>query len=608
MPSDPPLNDNTHFHPERFERAVAGAQTYGSRFWIAVDPSADRSPGEWRRYEGRGGPWKDGDVAASAFDPVFRIVLDAMRACRVSGLTDELLTQAHPALTAWLARHATRSRRTYDIDVHSAEVRDDLDAWWWLVRNAGVCIACDVRQLDAATLFTTTRKLTFRTTRFLPAAVRTHVKEAVAIKHTVAIVPMPDGGGWQMVVGAAPGLIGSVVREALRRCQPPAAVAAATSKTPDVAILSTMEASTFWSSGIFGDNFEKVLTATLRRGENHALMPRDAIRALAAAEGVANAEGRGLPTAEDGIAALVTSWIVEKAGKADPLNDATIELAIRAVDAIISAGVSTRTRFQSEEGRALYTAELEGLLKRLKASRAARQARAKAPNAVPLSALREIPALPINWRTRWLHLMLDDVVTLLAAIRDETGAVPLLRMMDRSHLELRTDWDIRERLATIAGCPFDERTAGPKSTLDWRGEWPKLSVAQRVLVWWPDVSARPTSRDADGGWETVSWGHAELRLLGATPSKVLRSEWSYPTGTELKEEKFAGEGPWSETDWSALRRKTKAVASLISGTLGGVAPTDLRDTWTMAAAAQSYRSKVRKLMGTVYYSEAKLPE
>jgi hypothetical protein len=602
MSSDPPLNDNTHFHPERFERVVAGAQSYGSRFWIAVDPSADRSPGEWRRYEGRGGPWQDGDVAASAFDPVFRIVLDAMRACRVSGLTDELLAQAPSTLTAWLARHATRSRRTYDIDVHSAEVRDDLDAWWWLVRNAGVCIACDVRQLDAATLFTTARKLTFFTTRFLPAAVRTHVKEAVAIKNTVAIVPMPDGGGWQMVVGAAPSLIGSVVKEALRRCQPVTAVAAATSKTPDVAILSTMEASTFWSSGIFGDNFEKVLTATLRRGENYAMMPRDAIRALAAAEGVAIAEGRGLPTADEGMAALLTSWIVEKSGKADPLSDATIELAIRAVDAVISAEVSVRTSFQSDEGRALYSAELEGLLKRLKAARAARQARANAMNAVPLPAFRKVPGRPIKWRTLWLHLMLDDAVAFINAVRDETGATPLVVMKDLSLRELSTSWDAREMVSHIRGCAFEDREG------DWPGiGWPELRLGLSVRFWWPDISPRPVVHGTEQKWEMVSWGHTELMLRGATPGRVLRSEWSYPTGTELRQEKFAGPGPWHEVDWRLLRRKVKDVRALVTGPLGGVAPLDLRDTWTLPAAADTARAGGRVLMGDYFSSAARLP-
>ena len=61
-----------------------------------VNASADRSAREWSRYEGRGGPWTDGDIAATAFDPVFRVVLAAMRACRVSGLTQQV-TREDPA-------------------------------------------------------------------------------------------------------------------------------------------------------------------------------------------------------------------------------------------------------------------------------------------------------------------------------------------------------------------------------------------------------------------------------------------------------------------------------------------------------------------------------
>jgi hypothetical protein len=603
MAADSGLNDNSRLHPEEFASAAATAEAYGGRFWVEVDPGVNRAAAEWRRYEGRGGPWKDGDVTASAFDPVFRILLDAMNGCRVSGLTKTMLARTSDAPVAWLGAHARRSDRTYDIDVHSPGVGDDLDAWWWLVRHAGVCISCDAARLDASTLFTTAPGVRYRTTRFLPSAVREHAKDAAAIPGSVAIVPLPDGGGWQMMLAASSGLAGSLAQEAVRRCQVPPEVLAASEAPPDVAILATTEASTFWSSGITPDTFEKTVAATLRRGEKYPTIPRDAMRALAAAEGVAIAEGRGLPrTDRDGLAELVTTWIVERAEKADALTDATIQLASRTVTAIISAGVSERTRWQSEAGRMLYRAELEGLLKRLHAAQAARQARAHAPNAIPLPALRKVHGRPINWRTQWLHLMLGDAVAFISAVRDATGATPLILMKDLTFRELPSDWDVREMVSRIRGHPFDERDG------DWPGiGWPELQLGTHVRFWWPDVSPRPVAHGTEQNWEIVSWGHAELLLRGATPGRVLRSEWTYPTGTELKQEKFAGPGPWRDVDWKLLRRKVKDVRALVTGVLGGVAPMDVRDTWTLPVAAASARAGARVLMGEYMTSVGTLP-
>jgi hypothetical protein len=210
---------------------------------------------------------------------------------------------------------------------------------------------------------------------------------------------------------------------------------------------------------------------------------------------------------------------------------------------------------------------------------------------------------PTNWRTKWLHLMLDDAIALIGAVRDETGAIPLVLMKDLTFHELATDWEAREMVSTVRGCPFEERDG------DWPGVgWPELQHGQRVLFWWADVSSRPAARGTEDSWEIDSWGHAELLLRGATPRRVIRSEWSYPTGTELRQEKFAGPGPWQDVDWKLLRRKVKEVGALVTGALGGVAPVDLRDFWTLPVAAASARAGTRVLMGDYFSSAAKLPE
>jgi hypothetical protein len=76
---------------------------------------------------------------------------------------------------------------------------------------------------------------------------------------------------------------------------------------------------------------------------------------------------------------------------------------------------------------------------------------------------------------------------------------------------------------------------------------------------------------------------------------VLRSVWQHPTGTELRQSKFAGAGPWRDVDWSLLRTKVSAVKALIRGPLGGVASSEPRTTWTLRAAAAEAREGRREL-------------
>jgi hypothetical protein len=601
MPSDRPLNYNDTMSPELIARAAAEADRRG-RFWVHVDAAADRSAREWSRYEGRGGPWTNRDVASTAFDPVFRVVLDAMRDCRVWGVTQKLMAEEPGAPNAWLARYTTRSGRSLAVDVAAQGADVDLEAWWWLAQHADLAISCDAARLDAPTLFTAVSGIVFAGTgRVIPDAVMSHARARAREPGTVALVPRARGTGWTMVVVAAPGLAGELGQEVLRRCQPSAEVMRASERL-DVAILGTSQAGNYWTDSVVAHDLEKYIASALRRGEKCPEIPFDAIRALAAAEGVAIAEGRAAPTG-GGMAEHTTGIVVERVTKADPMSEATIELALRVVQRIADDGTYVQKHWVSDEGRRRFRAEVDGLHKRLVAALAARRARASAPNAVPLPPLRKVHGRPTNWRTKWLHLMLDDAIALIGAIRDETGAIPLVLMKDLTFHELTTDWEAREMISTVRGCPFEEREG------DWPGVgWPELQHGQRVLFWWADVSSRPVARETEDSWEIESWGHAELLLRGATPRRVIRSEWSYPTGTELRQEKFAGPGPWQDVDWKLLRRKVKQVGALVTGALGGVAPVDLRDFWTLPVAAASARAGARILMGDYFSSAAKLPK
>ena len=76
---------------------------------------------------------------------------------------------------------------------------------------------------------------------------------------------------------------------------------------------------------------------------------------------------------------------------------------------------------------------------------------------------------------------------------------------------------------------------------------------------------------------------------------MLRSTWEYPTGSELREPKFGGPGPWREVDWRGLRRTLAAVKAQIEGPLGGVAPLGARDTFALESAACEARAGRRVL-------------
>ena len=578
-----PLASLATIHPEHIASIARDANHCG-RFFMAFDGTIERSVEGWARYETERRAWRDERIVAKAFDPGFRLILAAMRGCRILGVTPKLLRTTPNAPLAWLARCTVRAGQGLDVVLGADGARDDLGAWWWLCCHASPVITCDASALDASTLFTIGDGVHFSPTRFLPRSVIAHAKEEAMRAGMVALAPGASEHGWGMLVVAEPPVIGELAVQAVRSF-PAEEKQVRVYETLDTGVLSAIESSTYWTGDIEAEHFERHLVATLKRGTKHPEIPRDAIRALAAAEGVAIAEGRGPTTPPDGMAHLVAGFARERAEAADPLSDATIELALRTVQCVRDAASWERREYVSEEGRCAFRAELDGLRKRLLAAQATRRVRARAPNAVRVPALRQVPAIPINWREISLHMMQEDALAFVSALRDETGAVTSVPMSDLTLRAMPFDWDAREVLETIMGEPFDERVDDDPS---------QLVTGLPLLVWWPDVSPAPEIRQAIDGWESVGWGFAQLTLRGATADRVLRSTWQHPTGTEVRESKFSGAGPWRDVAWPLLRKKVSAVKSLIRGPLGGVA-SDARATWTLGAAAMEAREGRRTL-------------
>ena len=579
-----PLASLARIHPEHIANVALDANRCG-RFFMAFDGTIERSVEGWTRYETERRAWRDERIAAKAFDPGFRVILAAMRSCRIFGVTPKLLRTTPNAPLAWLARCTVRAGHALDVVLDADGARDDVGVWWWLCCHASPVISCDAGALDAATLFTIGDGVHFATTRFLPRSVLVHTKAEESRPGTVALAPGASEHGWGMLIVADPPVIGELAVQAVRSF-PAEEKQVRVHETLDTGILSAIESSTYWTGDIDAEHFERRLVATLKRGAKRPEIARDAIRALAAAEGVAIAEGRGPATGPEGMAHLVAGFAREHADKADPVSDATIELALHTVQCVRDAASWERREYASEEGRSAFRAELEGLRKRLLTAQTTRRVRARAPNAVRIPALRQVPLIPINWREIYLHMMQEDALALVTALRDETGAVTSVPMSDLTLRAMPFDWDAREVLESIMGEPFDERDPDDAS---------RLMTGLPVFVWWPDVSPAPEIREAIDGWESVGWGFAQITLRGATVDRVLRSTWQHPTGTELREPKFAGAGPWRDVDWALLRKKVSAVKGLIQGPLGGVVSSGARAVWTLDAAATEAREGRRAL-------------
>jgi len=579
-----PLASLAKIHPEHIASVARDANERG-RFFMAFDGTIERSVEGWAPLESERRAWRDERILTKAFDPGFRLILAAMRGCRIFGVTPKLLCTTPYAPIDWLERCTVRAGHALDVVVTADGACNDLGAWWWLCTHASPVITCDASMLDAATLFTIGDGVHFASTRFLPRLVIAHAKTEASHAGTIALAPGASEHGWGMLVVAEPPVIGEIAVQAVRSF-PAEEKQVHVHETLDTGVLSALESSTFWTGDIDAEHFERNLTAALRRGEKHPELPRDAIRALAAAEGVAIAEGRGPVVPPDGMAQLVEGFAREHAERADPLSDSTIELALRTVQCVRDAASWERREYASDEGRAAFRAELDGLRKRLLAAQATRRVRARAPNAVRLPPLRTLPPIPINWQELSLHLMREDAIALVCALRDQTGAETSVPMSDLTLRPMNCEWDTREVLETIMGEPFDERVADDEG---------RLNTGLPVFVSWPDVSPPPGIRAAIDGWESVGWGFAQLTLRGATAGRVLISSWQYPTGTELRQPKFGESGPWREVDWRQLRRKVTAVKALITGPLGGVASANARATWTLESAAAEARARRRKL-------------
>ena len=355
--------------------------------------------------------------------------------------------------------------------------------------------------------------------------------------------------------------------------------------------------------GIYGRDPEKRLLKLLEGGRNAADCEATQL-ALAAAEVVANLEGRPLKTTEqleewaERNQADLRKWAAEQ----DRLSPEVVALAAEVARGIAVSGAldpKLRTQEARDLTRASLEREIEDLVARLKAAGVTRRVQANAPNARPVPvSTKEIEQLaePESWAQLTFYALQQDVLDFITFAREETGAEFAVATAEGGTEPLESMREIEEVLGGAFDGGLDARTFA---------KWRERQYGMTLRLWWPDVSPPPRVRervhekeeDDDGritldslrsepepppsALETVGWGWAALFVKGASINEekydgvaviqrlLLQSSLSYPTGTELKRPRYRGLGPWRDVDWTAFRRKIRLCRAHLIGPLAG---------------------------------------
>lgn len=273
-------------------------------------------------------------------------------------------------------------------------------------------------------------------------------------------------------------------------------------------------------------------------------------------------EGRPAPGLPEEVVGRGAAWNARQ----DPLQPRTIELALEAVQTIITRSPVHQRLWRDPAAVTAWMAELTGLARRLESALRARQVRKAAPNAVPLPSTRkpeEVLRAPARRARMRFYALPSDATALLAFAREDTGA-RLFVLEGDAPRELEA-W----QLGTVVPPEFAART-------DERAHQSGIPV----YLWWPEVApaiALYRERDAgirelgiaSHGYVVPGWGIATLVFAGATEERLLVSDFTCPTGGELRLPRYAGAGPWREVDWPVLRRKVRALRTGMAGPLAG---------------------------------------
>ena len=449
-------------------------------------------------------------------------------------------------------------------DLENAHLRRDARFWRQLLENHVVpVLTFSPRTFDDSLLHKGLGRLWQGAIRgTVGSAAATFGRTTTRSRDRICIIPTYDGGG-ELIVFARPERIGAMaVRAEEVLCSRMPAKEAREWQTIDVAWVRKHRAHILL---IDFDPLDEPRIVRILKAAGKSPTDRQKLRdALAIAEIVAMSEGRGEPPEFE--------WkkdMRESVEKVEPVDVATVTLAMETVGAIVKRGAWVRDQWLTEEARAEATEDLHDLEKRLTAAVAARRARANAPNApAERTTKRSADELvrPERFRTQIFYALLEDAAELLEFAR---GSGATLLVQQGSELAELPAWQKTDAVLAKLLPRFDDRTLEHRLSY-WEG--------LRVLLWWKDISEEPTLLYVDpeepeallrplmefmlpirASYEPIGWGFASLFFTGASQGRIFESTFEYPTGTELSLRRYEQDGPWRRVDWRALKRKVSEI-------------------------------------------------
>jgi hypothetical protein len=562
-------------------------------------------------------------------------IIAAATSCRLFDLPRKRPHQKAPTPPARPNRpYLQRRRGRTEVALTRPGVREDADFWWDAVdrERKRPIFTVPLHLLDSAALFSSGDGPVFATLKYdLPSSAIQFAKSQVAAGDALCLLPIVHGAGIhvqaiELTVFAAPDVAAALARAALEhsinadQADELDEYGVDDSGFPRLVHAAMMLKYDLNIVGIGGGDPERRLQSLLRgvadQGDWNSIQ-----KALAAGEAIATIERRPVErhaawTADNLDAAnTLEQWAAEQ----DLLSAETVELAQTTVASITPEQATDPTILTVERRSSMaghWRRWLTDLARRLDAAVRSRRVRALSANALPPVLTRKTLdqlASPERWKDFNFYALREDTQALLDFVRERTGAHVYTTMSNGDIQERASSWDCRQALSEAFDGHFDGR-----HIVDFREKQSGI----KFQIWWPGVSPPPIVRErspaddaeqeemmrelmvdpppkADRPLEVVGWGIADFLFRGASVEPatragietedrlLLRSVFEYPTGTELRRPRYRSDGPWSEVDWKALRRRIRQVRAHIMGPLSrGTAPAPGREPVLQHAAAR----------------------
>jgi hypothetical protein len=506
-------------------------------------------------------------------------ILGAAETCRLfkvpkRGRNDNQSDASSAAVEKWTSDFLVKRGTAVYVKLDSFNVRRDVAFWRWLTETDwSAVLTIPTPRINEDALFLPADGPTFRSFKYsLTSSALNYAKREARARGRFVVSPAVYENQVSLGVIAQPAEVARLAQAAYIREPRTAELAELFSLSPTL-IMGSFGSIKYWMS--LGDSCdEAALERAFEQAERKKSDASLRLRALIAAEIVASIEGRLRDGSSDDDFA---KW----AKRQQPLSAETISLASRAVALVRPLEAAGKPRFRTREARADWAKELAGLGARLAAAARTRSVRESAPNAV--SVALPLRSTPERWSSVPFYALSGDALALLEHIASETAATFYGATADGGVAPFCERWEWKTQLINgLRGGMNSRRISQPlgiagglQILVSWPDVSPPLAVVPRVI---PDIdpeekleqdefNARFGIPPDDRTLETVGWGYCAITLMGASRQRILRSSFEYPTGSELRGRRYRGKGPWTDVDWTVLRRRVRLVRNALFGTL-----------------------------------------